>query len=53
VELREVFPNELQHQQLIKIGVEQRSRDRVELPVVVMRPLSEIDDHRATFFQKS
>ena len=33
-----MLPDELQHQQLVEIGIEQGSRDRIEFPVVVMRP---------------
>ena len=42
-----MLPDKLQHQQLVEIGVEQRSRDRVQFPVVVMRPLREVHDHQA------
>ena len=41
-----VLPDELQHQQLVEIGIEQGSGDRVQFPVVVMRSLGEVDDHR-------
>jgi hypothetical protein len=41
-----VLPDELQHQELVKIGIEQRPRNRVECPVVVVSPLGKIDDHR-------
>src|SRR5258706_2168854 len=40
-----MFPDKLQHQQLVKIGVEQRPGDRVEFPVVIVRPLREVHDH--------
>ena len=43
--LRVMLPDELQHQQLVEIGVEQGSRDRVEFPVVVVRPFGEVHDH--------
>src|ERR1700686_4655347 len=41
-----MLPDELQHQELVKIGVEQRPGNRVQLPVVVVRPLGEVNDHR-------
>ena len=41
-----VFPDELQHQQLVEIGIEQRSGDRIQFPVVVMCSLGKVDDHR-------
>ena len=44
-----MLPDELQHQKLIEVGIQQGSRYRVEFPVVVVCPLSEIDDHRAMF----
>ena len=42
----EMLPDELQHQQLVEVGVQQRADHRIELPVVVMRAFGEIDDHR-------
>jgi hypothetical protein len=42
-----MLPDKLQHQQLVKIGIEQRPGNWVQFPVVVVRPLSEVDDHRA------
>src|ERR1700691_751546 len=42
---RETLPDKLQHQQLIEISVEQRAGDRVEFPVVIVRPLREVHDH--------
>jgi hypothetical protein len=41
-----MFPDELQHQQLVEIGIKQGSNDRVQFPVVVVRPLREVHDHR-------
>src|SRR5271154_1961491 len=43
--LRVMLPDKLQHQQLVEISVEQGPGDRVEFPVVVVRPLGEIHDH--------
>jgi hypothetical protein len=40
-----MLPDELQHQQLIKIRVEQGSRNRVQLPVMVMRAPRQVDNH--------
>jgi hypothetical protein len=45
--LREMLPDELQHQQLVEIVIEQRSRDRIELPVVVVRASGKVDNHGA------
>ena len=41
----ETFPDELQHQELVEIGVEQRARDGIDFPVVVVRATGKIDDH--------
>src|SRR5882757_5099666 len=40
-----MLPDELQHQQLVEIGIEQRPGDRVQFPVVIVRPLREVHDH--------
>src|SRR5208283_629905 len=40
-----MLPDKLEHQQLVEIGVEQRTRDRIEFPVVVVRAFGEVDDH--------
>jgi len=37
-----MLPDKLQHQQLVEISVEQRSCDRVEFPVVVVRPSAKL-----------
>src|ERR1700739_4798917 len=42
---RMVLPDELEHQQLVEVGVEQGADNGIQLPVVVMPALSEIDDH--------
>jgi hypothetical protein len=44
----EMLPDELEHQELVKIGVEQRPRNRVQLPIVVMGASREVDDHDVT-----
>ena len=41
----EMLPDELKHQELVEIGVEQGTRDGIEFPVVVMRAPSQVDDH--------
>ena len=41
----EVLPDELEHEQLVEVGVEQRADDGVELPVVVVGALGEVDIH--------
>jgi hypothetical protein len=43
-----MFPDELQHQQLVEVRIEQGSNDRIQFPVVVMRALREVHDHRLT-----
>ncbi len=43
--VREVFPDELEHEELIEVGIEERAHDGVELPVVVMRAFGEVDVH--------
>ena len=47
VGFRKMFPDKLQHQQLVKVSIEQGAGNRVQLPVVVVRPLSEVNNHRA------
>src|SRR5262245_12297535 len=42
---RKILPDELQHQQLVEVRVEQRADDGIELPVVVMCPFSQVDVH--------
>ena len=42
---RKVLPDELEHKQLVEVGVQQRANDRIELPVVVVRALGEVDVH--------
>ena len=44
--IRKMLPDELQHQQFVKIRVQQRANDRIEFPIVVMRALGEVNDHR-------
>ena len=43
----EVLPDELEHEELVEVGVEERAHDGVELPVVVVRALGEVHVHRA------
>jgi hypothetical protein len=47
VRLGKVLPDELEHEELVEIGVEQRSRDRIEPPVVVVRSPGKINNHDA------
>jgi hypothetical protein len=44
-DFRVTFPDELQHQQLVEIRIEQGSDKRVQFPVVVVCTRREIDDH--------
>jgi hypothetical protein len=41
-----MLPDELEHQQFVEIGIEQRPDNRVQFPIVVVRPAGEVDDHR-------
>ena len=41
----EVLPDELEHQQLVEVGVEQGADDGVQLPVVIVGALGEVDVH--------
>jgi hypothetical protein len=43
--LRKILPDKLQHQQLVKIRIQQRPHNRVQLPVMVMRPLRKVHIH--------
>ena len=45
---RVILPDELQHQELVEIRIQQGSDDWIQLPVVVVRPLREVHDHRLT-----
>jgi hypothetical protein len=40
-----VLPDELEHEQLVEVGIEQRADDGIELPVVVVGSLCEVDLH--------
>ena len=40
-----VLPDKLQHQQLIEVSVQQGADHRIQIPIVVMRPLGKINDH--------
>ena len=39
VSLGEMLPDKLEHEQLVEIGIEQRARDGIKLPVMVVRAL--------------
>src|SRR5271155_1346431 len=41
----ELLPDELQHEQLVEIVVQQRARDGIEFPVVVVGAAGQVDDH--------
>ncbi len=41
----EMLPDELEHEELVEVGVEQGAGDGIELPVVVVRAPGEVDDH--------
>jgi hypothetical protein len=40
-----VLPDELEHQQLVEIGIEQGAGNGIKLPIVVVRAPGEIDNH--------
>jgi hypothetical protein len=40
-----MLPDELEHKEFVEVGIEQGPRDGVQFPVVVVRPLGEVDDH--------
>ena len=40
-----MLPDELQHQQLVEIRIQQRTRDGIEFPVMVVRAPGEVDNH--------
>jgi hypothetical protein len=41
-----MLPDELKHQQLVEIGIEEGPDNGIQFPVVVVRPLGEVHDHR-------
>ena len=41
----EMLPDELEHEELVEIGVEQGARDGIHLPVVIVRAAGEVDNH--------
>jgi hypothetical protein len=41
-----MLPDELQHQELVKIRIQQGADDWIQFPVVVVRSLGEVHDHR-------
>src|SRR5580704_1882103 len=43
----ELLPDELEHKEFVEIGVEQGSRNRIQLPIMVVGPPREVDDHDA------
>src|ERR1700739_1100587 len=43
--VRKMLPDELEHKELVEIGVEQRTGDGIEFPVMVMRAPGQGDDH--------
>jgi hypothetical protein len=45
MDARKVFPDELEHQQFVKICIEQGPRDGIHLPVMVVRAAGKVDDH--------
>src|SRR3954447_22540155 len=44
-----MLPDELQHQQFVKVRIEQGTHNGIEFPVVVMGTAGDIDDHEEYF----
>src|ERR1700679_3777763 len=44
----EMLPDELEHEDLVEVGIEERPGDWVELPVMVVRTAGDVNDHDAT-----
>ena len=42
-----MLPDELEHQQLVKIRIEQRPSNGIEFPVMVVRASCKVDNHYA------
>ena len=42
---RKVLPDELEHEELVEIRVEQGADNGIEFPVMVMRAFGEVNDH--------
>jgi hypothetical protein len=45
---RKALPDELQHQQFVEIGIQQRTRNWIEFPIMVMRAPGEVDNHNSS-----
>jgi len=44
---RKTFPDELEHQEFVEIGVEQGAGNGIDFPVMVVSPARKIDDHES------
>jgi hypothetical protein len=42
-----MLPDQLEHQQLVKIGIQHGARNGVQIPVMVVRAPGEVDNHSA------
>jgi hypothetical protein len=40
-----MLPDELEHQELVKVRIQQGARNGIQLPVVIVRAPGEINDH--------
>ena len=49
--MREMLPDELEHQELVEVGVEQGASDGIDFPVVIMRAPGEVDDHEGLLYR--
>jgi hypothetical protein len=43
-----VLPDELQHQQLVEIRIQQRPDDRIQFPVMIVSATRKINNHNST-----
>jgi hypothetical protein len=39
------LPDQLEHQQFVKIGIQQGTRNGIQIPVMIVRTSGNIDDH--------
>jgi hypothetical protein len=44
----EMLPDELKHQELVEVDIEQRPGNRVELPIVIVRAPGQVNNHCAS-----
>jgi hypothetical protein len=52
MDLWKVLPDELQHEQLVKVRIQQRPHNRIQLPVMVVRALGKVHIHLGSLMLK-